>query len=386
MDILGSIGYWLLVALAVIWTAGVRTRLEAGEHTILGALFLLIGAIALGVSGADKIHSLWIAPAGLVFAILMAYVAAHSPLLFAPFRVLASLFAKLVRLGIPVHKIHAAQEAGLKASIDEWASRYESGSRTLTFRFPLHTRLVLLAGLLFMAGMVGLATYLVITRDDIWNELIGLLGLVVFLTFTWWVWREFSKAWFFRISLTDTNVFARMDRSTHITFPLSQVSEFREQPLANRSGNLAGYEFMLIGLGSDTIVWSTQITGWARLLSTLHQLLPHIVPAAHRIEASQVMGNVELDMWAQSLSASAYDGINGQSRSLFRWWDAWLAYGALALLLFPIGGLVNDFLKGLDAPGWARVLLIVPPFLVAVQFGALRITSLLRKVRSRYSR
>jgi len=109
MDILGSIGYWLLVALAVIWTAGVRTRLEAGEHTILGALFLLIGAIALGVSGADKIHSLWIAPAGLVFAILMAYVAAHSPLLFAPFRVLASLFAKLVRLGIPVHKIHAAQ-------------------------------------------------------------------------------------------------------------------------------------------------------------------------------------------------------------------------------------------------------------------------------------
>lgn len=387
MDILGSIGYWLLVALAAIWTAGVRTRLDAGAHTILGTLFLLIAAVALGVSGADKIHSLWIVPAGLVFAILMAYVAAHSPLLFAPFRVLASLFAALVRVGIPAHKIRAAHEAGPKASIDEWALRYESASRSLTFRFPLHTRLVLLAGLLFVAGMVGLALYLVITRDDIWNELIGLLGLVIFFTFTWWVWTEFSKAWFFRISLTDTNVFARMDRSTHIAFPLSQVSEFREHRLTNGSGELAGYEFLLIGPGDDMIVWSTQVTDWARLLSALHQLLPHIVPATHRLEASQMMGNVELDMWAQSLSASAYDGTDGgQSRLPFRWWDAWLAYGALALLLFPIGGLVNDFLKGLDVPDWARVLLIVPPFLFAVQFGAQRITSLLRKARSRYSR
>lgn len=123
MDTLGTIGYWLLVVLAAIWTMGVRTKLDAGVHTILGALFLLIGAVVLSVSGADKIHSLWIVPGGMVFAILMAYVGAHLPLLFAPFRILASAFAALVRVGIPAHQIRAAQEAGLKASIDEWASR-----------------------------------------------------------------------------------------------------------------------------------------------------------------------------------------------------------------------------------------------------------------------
>ena len=79
MDILGSIGYWLLVVLAAIWTIGVRTKLDAGVHTILGALFLLIGAVVLSVSGADKVHSLWIVPAGIAFAIVMAYVGAHSP-------------------------------------------------------------------------------------------------------------------------------------------------------------------------------------------------------------------------------------------------------------------------------------------------------------------
>jgi len=125
MDILGSIGYWLLVVLAAIWTIGVRTKLDAGVHTILGALFLLVGAVVLSVSGADKVHSLWIVPGGIAFAILMAYVGAHSPALFAPFRILASAFAALVRIGIPARQIRAAQEAGLKASIDEWARSQE---------------------------------------------------------------------------------------------------------------------------------------------------------------------------------------------------------------------------------------------------------------------
>jgi len=125
MDIPGQIGYWVLVVLAAIWTVGVRTKLDAGTHTILGTLFLLVGAVVLTVSDADKVHSLWIVPAGLVFAILMAYVGAHAPLLFAPFRVLASFFAALIRVGIPAHQIRAAQEAGLKASIEEWASKAE---------------------------------------------------------------------------------------------------------------------------------------------------------------------------------------------------------------------------------------------------------------------
>jgi len=125
METLAYIGYWALIALAAIWTIGVRVKLDAGVPTILGALFFLAGAIAIGISGADRLHSLWIIAAGFAFTILMTYVGAYLPLLFAPFRLLASMFARVVRIGIPADRIKAAQEAGLRASIDEWASRTE---------------------------------------------------------------------------------------------------------------------------------------------------------------------------------------------------------------------------------------------------------------------
>jgi len=125
MEIIGYIGYAALLTLAAIWTLGVRVKLDAGANTILGALFFVMGAVMLGVSGADKLHSLWVIPTGFIFAILMAYVAVHVPLLFGPFRLLASLFASAVRVGISEHQIRPAQEAGLKASIEEWASKRE---------------------------------------------------------------------------------------------------------------------------------------------------------------------------------------------------------------------------------------------------------------------
>lgn len=125
MEILGYIGYAVLLALAAIWTFGVRVKLDVGANTVLGTLFFVVGAVVLGVSSADKLHSLWVIPAGFIFAILMAYVAAHVPLLFGPFRMLASFFASVVRVGIPAHRIRAAQEAALKASIEEWASEHE---------------------------------------------------------------------------------------------------------------------------------------------------------------------------------------------------------------------------------------------------------------------
>jgi hypothetical protein len=125
MDILGYVGFAVLVVLAVTWTIGVRVKLDAGANTILGAVFFIVGAGWLSISGADRLHSLWLIPAGFVFAILAAYLSAYSPMLFGPFRLIASLFAAIIRLGIPAHRIRAAQEAGLKASIEEWASRRE---------------------------------------------------------------------------------------------------------------------------------------------------------------------------------------------------------------------------------------------------------------------
>ena len=125
METIGYIGYAALLVLAATWTLGVRVKLNAGVNTILGALFFVVGAVMLGVSGADKLHSLWVIPTGFIFAILMAYVSAYVPLLFDPFRLLASLFARVVRVGIPAHQIREAQEAGLKASVEKWASERE---------------------------------------------------------------------------------------------------------------------------------------------------------------------------------------------------------------------------------------------------------------------
>ena len=125
METLAYISYWALIALAAIWTLGVRIKLDAGVAVILGALFFLAGAIAIGISGADRLHSLWIIAAGFAFTFVMSYVGAYLPLLFAPFRLLASIFARVVRIGIPADRIKAAQEAGLKAFIDEWAKKVE---------------------------------------------------------------------------------------------------------------------------------------------------------------------------------------------------------------------------------------------------------------------
>jgi hypothetical protein len=125
VEILGYIGYAALIALAAIWTLGVRIKLALAAHTVLGALFFVVGAVALSLSGSDKLHSLWIIAAGYVFAILMGLLAAHVPWLFRPFRLLASVFAAIVRVGIPAERVQAAQIADLKTTIDEWASRTE---------------------------------------------------------------------------------------------------------------------------------------------------------------------------------------------------------------------------------------------------------------------
>jgi len=125
MDILGYIGFAVLILLAVTWTIGVRVKLDVGVHTIVGALFFLVAAIILGVSGVNKLHSLWIIPSGFILALLLSLLAVHVPPVFSLVRLLASAFASIVRVGIPAEKIKAIQDAGLRATIDEWASQME---------------------------------------------------------------------------------------------------------------------------------------------------------------------------------------------------------------------------------------------------------------------
>ena len=124
MELLGYIGYAVLLWFAVTWAWGVRVKLDVGTNTILGALFFVSSAVWLSTSNADKLHSLWLIPAGFIFAFFTVLLAIRTPPLFAPLRLIASLFAAIVRVGIPAERIRTEQEAGLRATVEEWASKH----------------------------------------------------------------------------------------------------------------------------------------------------------------------------------------------------------------------------------------------------------------------
>lgn len=128
MEIVGYIGLLVLVFLAVTWTIGVRVKLDARTHTIIGAIFFLVAALVLLFSDVNKFHSLWLIPAGFVLPIVLAMVGGAIPVLLLPFRLVAGLFASIVRIGIPAERIRAAQEAGLRATVEEWAQNKRGDS------------------------------------------------------------------------------------------------------------------------------------------------------------------------------------------------------------------------------------------------------------------
>lgn len=123
MEIFGYIGFAVLILLAVIWTIGVRTQFDAGTGTVIGALFFVASVFVLAISDTSKIHSLWIIPVGFIIPLIVTLIGTVSHALLFPFRFVAGIFANIVRIGIPVEKIRAGQEAGLRATVDEWARR-----------------------------------------------------------------------------------------------------------------------------------------------------------------------------------------------------------------------------------------------------------------------
>jgi hypothetical protein len=126
MDIVGYIGYGVLIFLAVTWTIGVRRTLDAAVPTISGALFFVVTTVILGVSEMSKLHSLWMIPSGFALTFLLSFSRVYAPPIFGLFRLLASGFASLVRVGIPAERIKAAQDAGLRAAAEEWAAQREN--------------------------------------------------------------------------------------------------------------------------------------------------------------------------------------------------------------------------------------------------------------------
>jgi hypothetical protein len=133
MQILGYVGYTLLIFFAVTWTLGVRVKLGAGLFTIMGALFYMVAALLLGVFGINKLHSWWLLPLGFTFVMLCTIIVAHRvPLLYSIVKILGSVYAGIVRIGIPSDIIKAVQTADAKDTVERWASRQKGDNKNIT--------------------------------------------------------------------------------------------------------------------------------------------------------------------------------------------------------------------------------------------------------------
>lgn len=125
MEIIGYVGYAILVILAIIWTFGVRTELGAGTHTILGAVYFVMSAVVIAIFELNMLHALWVIPVGFLFSGLIAPILLNVPIVSFLFRFVAGVFAGIVRIGIPRQKVEEAQAASIRASINEYCDKKE---------------------------------------------------------------------------------------------------------------------------------------------------------------------------------------------------------------------------------------------------------------------
>lgn len=98
MEVLGYVAYGVLVVLALTWSLGVRMKPDLGVHTIAGALSFAVSAILLPLSGANLLHAIWLIALG--FAVPVAVMLVFLiPALYKPIRLVASMYAILLRIG-----------------------------------------------------------------------------------------------------------------------------------------------------------------------------------------------------------------------------------------------------------------------------------------------
>jgi len=128
MQILGYIGYAILIFFALTWTLSVRVKLDLGLHTIMGALFFMLAAILLGALGINKMHAWWLLPSGFVFVILCTFIlSARVPVLYSLVWLFGSIYSGLIRIGIPAERIKAAQAADAVQILNEMFPDDEKG-------------------------------------------------------------------------------------------------------------------------------------------------------------------------------------------------------------------------------------------------------------------
>jgi hypothetical protein len=109
MEIVGYIAYASLVILAIVWTAGVRTDLGAQSHVTLRAVYFVSSAVIIPAFGVNMAHALWVVPLGCAFSRVIAPMLVRTPVVSTPFVFVAAVFERIVRVGIPRHKIQEAR-------------------------------------------------------------------------------------------------------------------------------------------------------------------------------------------------------------------------------------------------------------------------------------
>lgn len=124
MEIVGYIGYGVLVILAIVWTVGVRTQLGAGTHTILGTLYFVVGAVIIPAFGINMLHALWVIPVGFLFMIIVANLVVRTRGVSYLFRRIAGIYSDVVRIGISRQRIEAAK-ARTHETVDDYFDKQE---------------------------------------------------------------------------------------------------------------------------------------------------------------------------------------------------------------------------------------------------------------------
>ncbi len=119
MEIVGYIAYASLVLLAIVWTMGVRTGPVAGMHEVLRAIYFVAAAVLIVALDLNMAHSLWVVPVGCFFSRIIAPALIKIPVVSMPFLFIADVFLRVVRTGMPAHKIKEAEAASMCDVVDK---------------------------------------------------------------------------------------------------------------------------------------------------------------------------------------------------------------------------------------------------------------------------
>lgn len=144
---------------------------------------------------------------------------------------------------------------------------------------------------------------------------------------------------------------------------------------------LSGYRFGFFGASSESVLFSTQIEGWAEVIQSVHRAVPTRVPNVQELEAWTVLSSLELPDDAAALTAPPFGSPERQVFQVARWYDFWLAYAFGLLILLLPAHVFNAWLIAEGVGDKFRIVLIVPIVLFSCELLRPFITSTLKRLR-----